>query len=101
MQKLEFPRCKKIGKVKTKGNNAQITCPLCKGSGEIPPLHAIVETGTSLALYYWECSCEITKYGLTLRYVYPSNHDFYDKCGAKATDALLRWIGPGILFNTL
>ena len=53
MEKPECPRCKKTGKLKTKGSKEQITCPLCKGSGEIPPLHAIVKNETSLALYYW------------------------------------------------
>ncbi len=74
MEKPECPRCKKTGKVKAKGSKEQMTCPLCKGSGEIPPLHAIVENETSLALYYWECSCEIKKYDMTLRYVHPANH---------------------------
>ena len=87
MEKPECPRCKKKGKVKAKGSTEQMTCPLCKGSGEIPPLHAIVENETSLALYYWECSCEIKKYGMNLLYVHPSNHEECEKCGTKAKDA--------------
>jgi hypothetical protein len=87
MEKPECPRCKKTGKVKAKGSAATIPCPLCKGLGEIPPLHAVVENETSLALYYWECACEITKYDMTLSYVHPSNHEVCEKCGAKAKDA--------------
>jgi hypothetical protein len=87
MEKLECPRCKRTGKVKAKGSGATITCPLCMGLGEIPPLHAIVENETSLALYYWECSCEIKKFGMTLRYVHPANHEVCEKCGAIAKDA--------------
>ncbi len=49
-------------------------CPLCKGSGEIPPPPAIVESETSLALYYRECTCEIKKFNMTLRYVHASSH---------------------------
>lgn len=87
IQKPECPRCKKTGKVKAKGSAGTITCPLCKGLGEIPPLHAIVENETSLALYYWECTCEIKRDGMTLCYVHPSNHEVCEKCGAKAKDA--------------
>jgi hypothetical protein len=89
MQNLECPRCRKSGKVKAKGRNATITCALCKGTGEIPPLHAVVKDKTSLALYYWECTCEIKKFGMTLRYVHPSNHQECEKCGTKAKDAPL------------
>jgi hypothetical protein len=35
------------------------TCPQCEGLGEIPPPHTIVENETSLALHYWECTCEL------------------------------------------
>ena len=87
MQKPECPRCKKTGKVKAKGSGAAMTCPLCKGSGEIPPLHAIVENETSLALYYWECACEIRKFDLNNRCVHSLNHAVCEKCGAKAEDA--------------
>lgn len=87
MQKLACPRCKKTGKVKAKSAGATITCPLCKGLGEIPPLHASVEKETTLALYYWECTCEINKYGMNLLYVHPSNHEECEKCGTKAKDA--------------
>jgi hypothetical protein len=87
MEKPECPRCKKTGKVKAKSSNATIVCPLCRGAGEIPPLQAIVENETSLALHYWECTCEIKKFGMILRYVHPSNHDDCEKCGAKAQDA--------------
>lgn len=89
MQNLECPRCRKSGKVKARERNAAITCPLCKGTGEIPPLHAVVKDETSLALYYWECTCEIKKFGMTLRYVHPSNHQECEKCGTKAKDAPL------------
>ena len=101
MQKLECPRCKKTGKVKAKGSGATITCPLCKGLGEIPPLHAVVENETSLALYYWECKCEIKKYGMTLRYVHPSNHEVCEKCGAKAKDAPLSPAGYAQAFYSI
>jgi DnaJ-class molecular chaperone len=43
MEKPECPRCKKTGKIKEKGRGVTITCPLCKGLGEIPPLHVIHE----------------------------------------------------------
>ena len=89
MQKLECPRCKKRGKVKAKGTGAIVVCPLCKGVGEIPPLHAVVENETSLALYYWECKCEIKKYGMTLLYVHLSNHEACEKCRAKAKESPL------------
>jgi hypothetical protein len=101
MEKLECPRCKKTGKVQAKGSKKQMTCPLCKGSGEIPPLHAIVENETSLALYYWECSCEIKKYDLTLRYVHPANHEVCEKCGAKAKDAPLSPAGYAQAFYAI
>jgi hypothetical protein len=87
MQNPECPRCQKAGKVKAKGSAATITCPLCKGLGEIPPLHAVVESETSLALYYWECACDIKKYDMTLSYVHPSNHEVCEKCGAEAKNA--------------
>jgi hypothetical protein len=87
MQKLECPRCKKTGKVKSKKGDAVITCPLCKGTGEIPPLHTVVDNETSLAKHYWECPCEIKRFGMTLRYVHPSNHQFCERCGTKAKDA--------------
>jgi hypothetical protein len=70
-----------------------MTGPLCKGSGEIPPLHAIMESETSLALNYWECSCEINKYDMILRSVHPANHDVCEKCGEKAKDAPLSTAG--------
>ena len=89
MQKLECPRCKKTGKVKAKGPGETVTCPLCKGLGEIPPLLAVVKNETSLALDYWECKCEIKKYGMTLLYVHPSNHEDCEKCGAKAKESPL------------
>jgi hypothetical protein len=101
MEKPECPRCKKTGKVKAKGSKKQMTCPLCKGSGEIPPLHAIVEHETSLALYYWECSCEIKKYDMTLRYVHPANHEFCEKCGAKAKEAPLSPAGYAQAFYAI
>jgi hypothetical protein len=93
MQNLECPRCRKLGKVKAKGRNATITCPLCKGTGEIPHLYAVVKNEISLALYYWECTCEIKKFGMTLRYVHPSNHQECEKCGTKAVDAPLSLAG--------
>jgi hypothetical protein len=83
MEKPECPRCKKTGKIKEERREVTITCPLCKGLGEILPLHVIAENGTSLALHYWECTCEIKKYGLTLRYMHPSNCEVCEKCGAK------------------
>jgi hypothetical protein len=102
MEKPECPRCKKTGQVKAKGSKEQMTCPLCKGSGEIPPLHAIVENETSLALYYWECSCEIKKYDMTLRYVHPANHEVCEKCGgAKAKDASLSPAGYAQAFYAI
>jgi hypothetical protein len=103
MQKLECPRCKKIGKVKAKGSSssATITCPLCKGLGEIPPLHAIVENETRFALYYLECSCEIKNYGMTLSYVHPSNHEVCEKCGTKAKDAPLSPAGYAQAFYSI
>ena len=101
MEKPECPRCKKTGKVKAKGNKEQMTCPLCKGLGEIPPLHAIVENETSLALYYWECSCEIKKFNMTLRYVHPSNHEACEKCGAKAEDSPLSPAGYAQAFYSI
>lgn len=87
MEKPECPRCKKTGKVKAKRGNTTIVCPLCRGAGELPPLLATVENETSLALHYWECTCEIKKFGMTLRNVHPSNHEDCEKCGAKAKDA--------------
>ena len=101
MEKPECPRCKKTGEVKAKGSKEKITCPLCRGLGEIPPLHAIVENETSLALYYWECKCEIKKYGMTLLYVHPSNHEDCEKCGATAKDAPLSPAGYAQAFYSI
>jgi hypothetical protein len=101
MEKPECPRCKKTGKIKEKGRGVTITCPLCKGLGEIPPLLVIVENETSLALYYWECTCEIKKYGMILRYVHPSNHEVCEKCGAKAKDAPLSPAGYAQAFYSV
>jgi hypothetical protein len=64
-------------------------------------LHAIVEKETSLALYYWECKCEIKKYGMILRYVHPSNHEDCEKCGAKAKDAPLSPAGYAQAFYSI
>jgi len=101
MEKPECPRCSKTGKVKAKGSGATITCPLCMGLGELPPLKAIVENETSLALFYWECSCEIKKYGMTLRYVHPTNHEVCEKCGAIAKDAPLSPAGYAQAFYAI
>jgi len=87
MEKPKCPRGKKAGKIKEKGSRVTITYPLCKGLGETPPLHVIVENKTSPALYYWEFTCEIKKYGMTLRYMHPSNREVCEKCGAKQLQA--------------
>jgi hypothetical protein len=71
------------------------------GLGEIPPLHAIVENETSLALFYWECGCEIKKYGMTLRYVHPINPEVCEKCGAIAKDAPLAPAGYAQAFYAI
>ncbi len=71
------------------------------GLGEIPPMQAIVKNETSLALYYWECACEIKKYGMTLRYVHPSNHEHCETCGAKAKDAPLSPAGYAQAFYSI
>ena len=101
MEKPKCPRCKKTGKINEKGTGATITCPLCKGLGEIPPLLVIVENETSLALYYWECTCEIKKYGMALCYVHPSNHEVCEKCRAKAKDAPLSPAGYAQAFYSV
>jgi hypothetical protein len=101
MQKLICPRCKKKGRVAARGNNSTIPCPLCRGTGEIPPLQAVVRNETSLALYYWECDCEIQKYGMTLRYVHPSNHEECEKCGAKAKASPLSPAGYAQAFYSI
>ncbi len=102
MEKPECPRCKKSGKIIEKGEKGETkTCPLCRGLGEIPPLHVIVENEVSLALYYWECTCEITKFEMHLRYVHPSNHEVCEKCGAKATDAPLSPAGYAQAFYSV
>ena len=93
--------CGGFRSVKAKGSKEQKTCPLCEGWGEIPPLHAIVENETSMALYYWECSCEIKKYEMTFRYVHPSNHEVCEKCGAKAKDAPLSPAGYAQAFYSI
>ena len=101
MDKPECPRCKKTGKVKAKGSEETIICPLCKGLGELPPMHAIVQNETSLALHYWECGCEIKKDGMTLRYVHPSNHEVCEKCGARAKGAPLSPAGYAQAFYSI
>ena len=77
------------------------TCPLCKGLGELPPLLAIVENETSLALYYWECTCEITRFDMHLSYVHPSNHEVCEKCGTQAKDAPLSPAGYAQAFYSI
>jgi hypothetical protein len=101
IERLDCPRCQKTGKVNAKRSGATITCPLCKGAGEIPPLHAIVVNETSRALYYWECACEIKRDEMALSYVHPSNHEVCEKCGAKANEAPLSPAGYAQAFYSI
>jgi len=72
-----------------------------QGSWRNPPLYVIVDNETSLAIYYWECTCEIRKYGMTRRYVHPSNREVCEKCGAKAKGAPLSPAGYARAFSSV
>ena len=101
MKQIECPRCRRSGRINVEGSQGGRPCPLCKGIGEIPPLHVIVRNETSLALYYWECTCEIQKYGMRLRYVHPTNHKACEKCGANAKAAPLSPAGYAQAFYAI
>lgn len=86
---MNCPRCNNTGSVPTKVSGETGTCPLCRGMGTLPPLQVIREDDKLLALHYWECSCTITRFGMSFMFVHPTNHEYCEKCGLMAENASL------------